>query len=218
MESKVTILFCIDTLTGGGAERLLIQILKRFNYDVFLVDLYVMNNYGVYFDDIPPQVNWFTRENENRQLSKRYDIEIAFLEGTPTKYIAQRKCTVCYVDRLYHTEINYDGKIFKCTARDYSDKYVKGTLQNDGHIEWNKDMIAKQYGKATFENEMCLACKHLPICNGTCSQKMIEIHNNNYESICPLKSSKVKPEYFIIDLYEKQMRSFNEKSETTERK
>lgn len=143
MESKVTILFCIDTLTGGGAEKLLIQILKRFNYDVFLVDLYVMNNYGVYFDDIPPQVNWFTRENENRQLSKRYDIEIAFLEGTPTKYIAQRntlalKIAWVHTDfvALHWTKVYYenDAEEIGCYSRMHKIVFVS----NNALSQFNK--------------------------------------------------------------------------------
>jgi len=91
MIDRVTILICIDTLTSGGAEKLLIQMLKRFDYHIFKIDLFVMYHIGVYFDDIPQQVNFFTKENERGHLSKKYDIEIAFLEGAPTKYIAQRK-------------------------------------------------------------------------------------------------------------------------------
>ena len=91
MSDKQNILFCISSLAGGGAEKLLIQILKRFNFQAFEVDLFVINKIGVYFDDIPPQVNWFTKETENGQLSKEYDIEVAFLEGTSTKFIAKRK-------------------------------------------------------------------------------------------------------------------------------
>ncbi len=91
MSNKISILFCVSSLAGGGAEKLLIQILKRFNYQAYQVDLYVFHPIGVYFDDIPPQVDWFTQKTENGQLSKNYDIEIAFLEGTSTKYVAQRQ-------------------------------------------------------------------------------------------------------------------------------
>ena len=95
-------------------------------------------------------------------------------------------------------------------TRDYSDRYVKGVLMDDGHIEWNADMIARQYGKATFENDMCIACKHLPICNGPCSQKIIETPPEKLESICSLNNSEVTPESFIIDLYEKKIKKIKE--------
>jgi uncharacterized protein len=120
---------------------------------------------------------------------------------------------VCYVDRYYHTEINYDGKIYRCTARDYSDRYVRGILKDSGKIEWNPDMLAQQYGKATFENKMCITCKHLPICNGPCSQKMIETPPEEFGHICALKNAEITPESFITDLYEKKMKNLKELSE-----
>ena len=78
MNNKKSILFCVSSLAGGGAEKLLIQIMKRFNYQEYDVYLYVFNYIGVYFDDIPSQVNWFTQKTEKGQLSKDFDIEIAF--------------------------------------------------------------------------------------------------------------------------------------------
>jgi len=35
MKNKPSILFCVSSLAGGGAEKLLIQILKRFNYQEY---------------------------------------------------------------------------------------------------------------------------------------------------------------------------------------
>ncbi len=119
----------------------------------------------------------------------------------------------CYVDKLYHAEINYDGKVFKCTSRGYTDQNVKGVLKDDGEIKWNQELLARQYGKATFENKMCLACKHLPICNGPCSQNIMETSPDNLQSVCALKRSEVKPESFIIDLYEQNMKRLKEESE-----
>jgi len=91
MSNKKRILFCVSSLAGGGAEKLLVQILKRFDYQAYDVYLYVFHYIGVYFDDIPPQVNWFTKETENGQLSQQFDIEVAFLEGSSTRYIGQRE-------------------------------------------------------------------------------------------------------------------------------
>lgn len=154
-----------------------------------------------------------TTDYDKRIYWQKLSDKLGFNPCYISNIFSVNKGYTCYVDKVYHTEINYDGKIFKCTARDYSDKYVKGTLQNDGRIEWNNDMLSQQYGKATFENKMCLACKHLPICNGPCSQKLMETPLESYESICSLKSSEIMPESFIIDLYEKKMKSINEKSE-----
>jgi glycosyltransferase involved in cell wall biosynthesis len=88
---KIRILFCIDTLSGGGAEKVLIDVLKVFDYNKYMVHLLILDNYGVYFNEIPTQVNWFTLENIKHNLNTGYDIGIAFLEGRATKYISQNK-------------------------------------------------------------------------------------------------------------------------------
>jgi glycosyltransferase involved in cell wall biosynthesis len=88
---KIKVLFCIDTLSGGGAEKLLIDILKRFNYGKYCVDLLILNHSGVYFTDIPGKVYWFTSENTEYLSNTTYDVEIAFLEGLALKYIARRQ-------------------------------------------------------------------------------------------------------------------------------
>lgn len=107
----------------------------------------------------------------------------------------------CYADRLYHAEINYDGKVYRCTARGYSDEYVVGELLDNGMIRWDEDKMSKRYGKATFENEICLACKYLPLCSGPCSQKMIETSKQKMEEICYLSYAEVTPETMIINYY-----------------
>lgn len=90
MKRKKSLLFCIDTLNDGGAEKLLIDILKRIDPDIFDVDLFVLQRHGIYFDAIPDYVNWYTLENHKYNLIKDFDVEIAFLEGMATKYIAYR--------------------------------------------------------------------------------------------------------------------------------
>jgi glycosyltransferase involved in cell wall biosynthesis len=90
---KQSVLFCIDTLNSGGAEKVLLKILENMNPDKFSVDLLVIHNYGVYFDAIPSFVNCYTLNEAGAYLSKKFDIEIAFQEGFLTKYIAERKTT-----------------------------------------------------------------------------------------------------------------------------
>lgn len=88
-DGKIRILFCIDTLGGGGAEKLLIDILKRFDYEKYAVDLLVLFEEGIYFADIPEEVSWFF-PGSGKVKKRFYDIEIAFLEGVAVKYIAER--------------------------------------------------------------------------------------------------------------------------------
>lgn len=87
-DGKMQILICIDTLNGGGAEKLLIDLLEHFDENKFNIDLVILHFYGVYFDKIPEKINWFI--GDTLIQDKKYDVEIAFLEGSATKYIYQR--------------------------------------------------------------------------------------------------------------------------------
>ena len=85
---KRSVLFCIHTLGGGGAEKLLIDILQRMDPDVFDIDLCVISRGGVYYEFLPDYVNYYAYNDDGAFLDKQYDVEIAFLEGEPTKRIA----------------------------------------------------------------------------------------------------------------------------------
>ena len=114
---KQRILFIDGPLGGGGAERVLIDILQNIDYDQYDVDLAVICRGGALMDEVPEQVNvielwsgysltyklafrmskwlrsnWlFSRKMNGKKLRKDYDIEISFLEGMPLKLGALRK-------------------------------------------------------------------------------------------------------------------------------
>lgn len=111
----------------------------------------------------------------------------------------------CYADRLCYGEINYDGKVYRCTARGYDDRYVMGELAENGAIRWNQKKMAHHLGKSTFENEMCLACKYLPLCLGPCSQKMAEVTPETLKNVCSLNGCETPPEEVIIEYYKQKM-------------
>ncbi len=106
MVKKRSILFCIDSLDGGGAERLLIEILKRFDYKLYDVSLLILFDRGVYQADIPHEVDWLAGLNDkNHPLRrKQYDVEIAFLEGIAVKYVAYRKSNALKIAWI-HTDL-----------------------------------------------------------------------------------------------------------------
>ena len=92
------------------------------------------------------------------------------------------KC--CYADSYYYYAINYDGKVYKCTARDYGDELVIGELLSSGRIVWNESRLSKYFEKSTFENEHCEQCKKLPLCMGPCIQKNYEMRVKNSRFRC----------------------------------
>lgn len=120
-----------------------------------------------------------------------------------------RKFIRCYADRYWHVEMNYDGKLFKCGI-DYSEE-SEGEFKDDGHIEWKREVSSTIYGRATFENEMCVNCKLLPICLGPCSRKMSKIDRrctSSMESLCNMKTSDLDLNKTIITYFLLQTKRF----------
>jgi uncharacterized protein len=84
----------------------------------------------------------------------------------------------CYADKSHQAIINYNGDVFKCTARDFISENREGILKDDGSIIWNEKYHNRMNAK--FKNPSCLVCRILPICNGACSQKAIERKDISY--------------------------------------
>jgi uncharacterized protein len=123
----------------------------------------------------------------------------------------------CYVSRYYHTEINYDGKVYKCTARTYTDEYILGELMPNGIINWNEKKLSKMYANPTFENALCLACKYLPICNGVCPQNILDANGNMFTSMCILDTLEYSFEEQIIDYYEMNIKNKQEENQDSKK-
>lgn len=84
----------------------------------------------------------------------------------------------CYGDKMNQATINYNGDVFKCTARDFKTENREGILMDDGIIQWNEKYYNRMNAK--FNNSPCLKCNILPICNGSCSQNALDSKNKEY--------------------------------------
>lgn len=78
----------------------------------------------------------------------------------------------CYADKPNNITINYDGKIYMCTAREFNEENSEGILNSDGTIarneRYNKRMAIR------FGNQQCQQCIIYPLCHGGCSQHKLE--------------------------------------------
>jgi glycosyltransferase involved in cell wall biosynthesis len=93
-------------MAGGGAEKDLIMFLNELRPPEYAVDLLIIKNKGVYLDSIPDYVNVqvmidvthgdkpFPSDTAVLEsycegfISNNYNVEVAFLEGPPTKLVA----------------------------------------------------------------------------------------------------------------------------------
>lgn len=122
---KKTVLFIIDSLTCGGAEKSLISLLPLLDYSKIEVDLMIVHRGGVFEDYVPEQVHivdfpnpkglwteiclvgfriirrlfpnrhgaelrWRIMSSTYRELDKTYDVAIAYQQGFPTYYLAEK--------------------------------------------------------------------------------------------------------------------------------
>jgi uncharacterized protein len=155
---------------------------------------------------------WQTINNSNNKNAKNKLIAVideainrGFLCSYPESIPEGHKR--CYADKFWHAEINFDGNVYKCTM-DYT-KPPHGKILDNGNIEWDNSYISTMYANSTFENEMCLKCKLLPICFGPCSRKIVEEKINSsscLKKLCYLKTSELGYEKIILDYYKYLLR------------
>lgn len=115
---KKKILFVQETLEGGGAEKVLIDILNNFNYEKFSVDLLLIKKTGIYLKEINENINvmyLYKKSNFNFldklknnlyskflvkkfsnllfkvKVNKNYDCVVAFLEGPSSEFVSNIK-------------------------------------------------------------------------------------------------------------------------------
>ncbi len=94
-------------------------------------------------------------------------------------YALSSKFHCCYADLYNQAVINYDGNVYKCTARDFDEKNSCGKLSFSGQIYWDVEVVKKRLGLEL--PEYCRKCVLLPSCNGICSQNLLE----NESMKCP---------------------------------
>lgn len=85
----------------------------------------------------------------------------------------------CYADKRNSAVVNYNGDVFKCTARDFTPASREGYLNDAGEIVWENDGLERRMN-AKFKNPPCLKCRILPLCNGGCSQHALEHDGTAY--------------------------------------
>lgn len=137
------------------------------------------------FDDIPFAVKkelllidyhrvWQDAKVDDLGITVEENITKMRSAGINVKYMAPDNVRdSCYADKRNSAVINYNGDIFKCTARDFTTVQRAGYLSEEGDLIWENNYLERRMS-AKFNNKPCLSCRLLPICNGGCSQHAME--------------------------------------------
>ena len=119
---------------------------------------------------------WQNTKLDDIDIAVDKNVEIIKEKGFNVKSSRYFNDTVkgsCYADKRNSAVVNYNGDVFKCTARDFKTENREGFLNCDGEIVWEDNALERRM-KVKFHNQPCLVCRLLPICNGSCSQQALE--------------------------------------------
>lgn len=145
------ILFYIPSLGGGGAEKVLITLLKRLSKEKYTITVLTNTNDGIYFDNMPDNINIIHLFNKEKKFTIRlykrifkylpakilyqafikdvYDFEISFLEGEGVKLLSASTSNSNKIAWI-HTDLynfHWTKNIFKNfkEEKSYLDKFQK---------------------------------------------------------------------------------------------
>lgn len=99
----------------------------------------------------------------------------------------------CYADKENEVVINFNGDIYKCTARDFSKENSYGFIDDNGKLNWN-DKI-KIWRKLKIQSKACQSCRILPLCGGGCHQINLELLGTDS---CQMGYSEEKKDEIIL--------------------
>lgn len=151
-------MFIIPSLEEGGAERVLVNLLGKLDYNRYEVDLCVVENRGIFLNQIPQQVklvtifnsslfckilvnlhirfniNWLYKWIVNSRIPGNYHIGISFLDSSFTDilFFLDDKISkrIAWVHSSYQTYNNF-GKFYKGA---YKDRLVQKRYGKLDHI------------------------------------------------------------------------------------
>ena len=130
---------------------------------------------------------WQDEEKNQIKVEDIYKLRDKFKRSgfkTEDSFLNAKGEITCYADSLNQAVVNYDGRIFKCTALDFENELEDGILTDKGEISWNTKLSHKLV-YTTFENNFCKDCTYLPVCYGPCHKKIVYyLDGEDFDKYC----------------------------------
>ena len=141
---KIKLLFVLPSLEGGGAERIVCNLMSVLNKNIFDVNLFLFNNKGVYWDLLSNDINIFFGSRNKRyskwiiiknlyRVSKDMDIIVGSMELMPTYFSVLvgkllRKKIIGWVHINIDSILNDKNKIIRFLHRNILLKFFYNKL------------------------------------------------------------------------------------------
>lgn len=171
----------IKLLAKSGFEVLLrINVTKENVKSALELPLYFKDLSQESKDKVKVVVQQVWQDVKNDIFEEKWDIYEAFLNIgiKPWSIFFSALKGICYADRRHSAVVNYDGRIFKCTAIDFNSKKEDATLSQDIFESLDK-AFEKRLAKR-LANTPCKECRILPLCAGGCSKNVDQALNEEY--------------------------------------
>lgn len=154
------ILFMISTLKGGGAEKILVDLLNQIEFEDVQIDLLVLFNEGPHFTSIPEhvfvQTIWskqirgnshlmklFSKERLSRQIIREdYNLIISFLEGPTTRIVAGCSSAETSLVNWVHSEFH--------ELRELSNSYRSKKELVESYLAYDHTVFVSETARQSF--------------------------------------------------------------------
>lgn len=160
-----------------------VQIDIRINYTPENVDTLsnILNDFAPEIKhqiSFSPHIVWqYSSQLEILNDKIKDFVKRASTQGFKTTMMSLKpRCTSCYTENAEQYVINYNRKVYKCTAREYNEQFSIGIIEENGHFAPNSLYYKYLTTPSPFFNPTCLKCEVLPTClyGTSCLQKKIE--------------------------------------------
>lgn len=126
---QIKILFFIKNLGGGGAEKVLVNLLNRLDKTIFDITVHTIFDEGIYKESLHPAIHYKSSLKREFKgfvflqklfspsflhrffIKEKYDIEVAFLEGVCTRVISGAATPDTKIISWLHTGPSNNDKI-----------------------------------------------------------------------------------------------------------
>lgn len=148
------VLFIIPSLEEGGAERVLVNLLGKLDYNRYEVDLCVVENRGIFLNQIPQQVKLVTIFNSSLFCKILVNLHIRFNINRLYKWIVNSRIPgnyhigISFLDSSF-TDILFflDDKISKRIAWVHSSYQTYNNFGKFYKGPYKDRLVQKRYGK-----------------------------------------------------------------------
>jgi len=185
----------------------------RINYtkDTIHSVRYILND----IKDIPKDIRgnldidfhrvWQDRDVKNETDEIREILDLFLEAGFKVIFNEHNEIyNACYADKKNTLIVNYNGDIYKCTAKDFTKENREGFLNESGQVIWKKSQKFRQNVK--LSNPLCQTCRIAPLCGSGCSKYNIENIESGNE-YCVFNKSHEKMDNLILDRFDAVIRN-----------